>query len=106
MRYWRPDHNCGTDEYFLEAVATPRWAVLVRDTVEGVDARLGHLLCGEGLPDHRWLYPLAGWLHQSFSWVLFLPDRLERVFARFPTTLEWAEVFGYVPPEDEDEEEL
>lgn len=63
----------------LELVEVPDWAFGLRWLLDEVDGRLGHVLCGEGLPDRRWLYPLTGWLHDRFTTILFLPELKERV---------------------------
>jgi len=98
---------------YVELLEVPFWARLVSWAAEELDARLGHALCGEGLPDWVWLIPV-GWprrdaegvlenslgsrIHTAFTWLLFLDVDHSEVRAVVPALR--SRVARFLPAED------
>ena len=95
----------GSDPEVLLCEA-PVWAVAVSHVADWVDARLGHVFCGEGLPEVFSrvpvgfpLYDSNGYLrnsasarlHDLFGAVLGLPDRYARELAHVAIAEDLAE---------------
>jgi hypothetical protein len=96
MHSWYVCHHSAGREAVLCDV--PVWAVVVSHLADLVDGHLGHVLCGQGLPEVFSHIPL-GWpeydvdngvlansvayrLHRLFGEALCLPDRRARVLRR------------------------
>jgi hypothetical protein len=92
MKDWYVTHGSdenGHDDYAVQLVTVPWWALAAARLAESLDVALGHALCGSGLPDWAWRVPVGHPIRDEDNWLVnSLGSKLTDAF-NYCFSLDW-----------------